>query len=90
MKTAAIITPEEMFDLVQKCLPGIKITKDEEKTLVSMLTEFIECEDWRPGNEVCDFLGIQRRHNRTEINDAIHDFLKAGKRKNEDRRNKGR
>jgi len=77
MKTAVQITPEEMFALVQKSLPGVKITKDEEKTLVSMLTEFIECEDWHPGNEVCDFLNIERRYNRSEINNAIHDFFKS-------------
>ena len=71
------ITPEEIFTLVEKALPGVKITKDEEKTLLSMISEFIDCEDWRPGKEICDFLNIERRYNKTAINNAIFDYMET-------------
>ncbi len=69
------ITPESLLEVVKKALPAVKITNAEESTLKSMLAEFIETEDWRPGNDICDFLGIERPYNKTDINNAVFDFI---------------
>lgn len=74
-KNGKEVTPEILLQLVKKALPGIKITESEEKTLLSMLAEFVDTEYMHPGKDVCDFLGIERRYNKTEINNAIFDFV---------------
>ena len=73
------ITADKILEIVKEALPDAQISDAECVTLKSMFAEYIDTEDWRPGKAVCDFLGVDRRYNATEIDNRIFDYLKLKK-----------